>query len=402
MGHPWDMGDLVAIDLPPGRQFLDELTRAWDSGHAVLPLQQEAPAALRRSVALQMGAARILHSGGEDPLPAGRPLDDEVALVVLTSGSTGEPKGVMLDHAAVEYSAFASATALGVDGDTHWVACLPLSHVGGLSVLTRAIHTGAELTILERFSPDGLLDALHRGATHVSLVATALGRIDPAPWKRILVGGSAVPSGLPENCVATYGMTETMGGVVYDGLALNGVEVRIEGAGADEEGREGTIQLRTPTLMRGYRHPEAGDRRSPAAAASPIDEHGWFTTGDLGTIRPGDRHLEVRGRADDLIITGGEKVWPAPVEQRILEHPAVAEVAVYGRTDPEWGQAVTALLVPGAGAAAPSTAEIREWVSEKLPRAACPREVRVVGTLPRTALGKIVRPRLVEIDPNDP
>lgn len=162
-------------------------------------------------------------------------------------------------------------------------------------------------------------------------------------------------------------MTETMGGVVYDGLALNGVEVRIEGAGADEEGREGTIQLRTPTLMRGYRHPEPGDRRSPAAAASPIDEHGWFTTGDLGTIRPGDRHLEVRGRADDLIITGGEKVWPAPVEQRILEHPAVAEVAVYGRTDPEWGQAVTALLVPGAGAAAPSTAEIREWVSEKLP-----------------------------------
>jgi O-succinylbenzoic acid--CoA ligase len=384
------MTELVALDMDPSEDFLVALDAAWQRGDAVLPLQRQAPESHRRSVAIRMGARYLVTMAGSEELAGSRPLAEGDALVMTTSGTTGAPKGVVLTHSAVEYSAYATATSLGIDPGTHWLACLPLSHVGGMSVITRALHTGSELTVQPRFDPDLLTTALLGGATHVSLVHTALRRIDPTPWQRILLGGSAVPADLPPNCVATYGMTETFGGVVYDGLALNGVDVRIAGTRSGEFDVEGPVELLSPTALRCYR----GDGDGDELERNALDAEGWFRTGDLGYISGTDRRLSISGRADELIITGGEKVWPIPVEARLEAHPRVAEAAVLGRRDPEWGQAVTALVVASTPVDPPSLQELRDWVREAMPPAAAPRALELVDQLPRTALGKLVRSQL--------
>ena len=211
-----------------------------------------------------------------------------------------------------------------VTGD-HWLACLPLAHIGGLAVVTRALVTGTRLTVLPRFEPGEVEAAARQGATLVSLVATALARIDPTLFRTIVLGGAAPPVDRPPNTVATYGMTETGSGVVYDGLPLDGVDVRVDG--------DGEIQLRGPMLLRSYR-----DGRDPLT-------DGWFATGDLGRWLP-DGRLHVDGRRSELIISGGENVWPEPVERALRSDPRVADVAVSGTPDPEWGQIVTAYVVP--------------------------------------------------------
>ena len=382
------MRDLVAVDLPPGPAFLDALRAAWDAGDAVLPLQREAPAQLRIQTAEKLGATVVVDGGGRRTMDGGWPVEEGDALVMATSGTTGLPKGVVLTHDSVEYSAFATATALGAEADTHWLACLPLSHVGGLSVVTRAWTTTAGLTVHDRFDAAAVSRAVSAGATHVSLVPTALARIDPAPWRRILLGGSAIPDDRPANCVATYGMTETYGGVVYDGLALNGVEVRIGLADTQQQGSTsggGPIELRSPTLLRCYRD-----------GTDPVDDQGWLRTGDLGLLAA-DGHLEVLGRADDLIITGGENVWPEPVEAILETHPGVLEAAVVGRPDREWGQRVCALVVPVDPGSPPDLAELRQWVRDSLATPAAPKELRLVAALPRTSLGKLRRSTLATV-----
>ena len=191
----------------------------------------------------------------------------------------------------------------------HWLACLPLAHVGGLSVVTRALHTGTDLTVLPRFDVAPVEAAARGGATLVSLVATALGRIDASLFRTIVLGGAAPPPDRPANTVTTYGMTETGSGVVYDGVPLDGVDVRIDD--------DGEIHLRGPMLLRAYR-----DGRDPL-----ID--GWLMTGDVGRWLP-DGRLHVDGRRGDLIITGGENVWPEAVERALRTDPRVGDVAVSG------------------------------------------------------------------------
>lgn len=383
------MRELVAVDLPAGQTFLEALLRAWDAGDAVLPLQREAPVAHRRATAERLGATVLVDARGRRKLDGGWPVEDGDALVVATSGTTGEPRGAVHTHDAVHAAAFATATALGVDPGAHWLACLPLSHVGGLSVVTRALTTGSALTLHDGFDAAAVDAAAAAGATHVSLVPTALARIDAGLWRHILVGGSSVPATVPDNCTATYGMTETFGGVVYDGLALNGVRVRI--AGTDAPARSGPIELFSPTLLRCYRD-----------GTDPVGPHGWYRTGDIGVIPGPDRRLVVLGRQDTLINTGGEKVWPEVVEAAIEEHPAIREAAVLGREDPEWGQRVTALVVPADPGRPPTLDELREWVRDRLPAAAAPKEVRVVTHLPRTSLGKLRRGELPGVAPPTP
>ncbi len=352
------MQRLVAIEAR-GPAFVDALRLAWDAGDAVLPVDPRLPRPTADALVQAMGCDR--------------PVDEDVALVVPTSGTTGDPKGVQLTHDQIAASAEATSAHLGIDPDRHrWLACLPLAHVGGLSVVTRAWHTGTPLEVHDGFDAAAVDDAAGRGCTHVSLVGTALTRIDASAWTRIVLGGSAPPADRPPNAVATYGMTETGSGVVYDGVPLPGVELRID---------RGEILVRGPMVANRYRD-----------GTPVVDAGGWLHTGDLGRLDDGV--LTVHGRRGDMIITGGENVHPDPVEQRLRLHPDIADAAVVGRPDAEWGQRVVAVLELAPGRTAPSLDDVRDWVRAELPAWSAPKELEVVGTLPRTSLGKVRRSAL--------
>jgi o-succinylbenzoate---CoA ligase len=316
---------------------------------------------------------------GTVPRTGGRPVDDGDALVVTTSGTTGTPKAVVLTHRAVAASATATSRRLGVEpsGD-RWLACLPLAHVGGLSVVTRAVLTGTPLTVHPGFDAAA---AMASGATLVSLVPTALARVDPGRFRTIVLGGASPPEVLAPNVVTTYGLTETGSGVVYDGRHLDGVEVRIAAGGE--------VHLRGPMLLRAYRD-----------GTDPKDADGWLATGDLGRFEDG--RLVVHGRRDDLIITGGENVWPEPVERVLAEAPGVAAVAVAGAPDAEWGQRVVAYVVAADVSRPPTLADLRARIKAVLPAWCAPRQLVLVDTLPRTALGKVRRDQLVARTPSPP
>lgn len=369
------MADLVAIDLPGGPAFVRVLRDIWDAGDAALPLDQRLPPPAREQVLAATRPTRVVDATGSTTLE-GLPVEDGDALVMVTSGSTGTPKGVVLTHDALTASALATSRRLGVSADDHWLACLPLSHIGGFSVITKALATGTALTVLPAFDAAAVTDAARAGSTLVSLVPTALARIDPALFRVIVLGGSRPPTDRPSNCVATYGMTETGSGIVYDGVPLDGVEVRLED--------DGEVLVRGPMLLRCYRDD-----------TTPLDPGGWLHTGDVGTWLD-DGRLHVLGRRGDLIITGGENVWPDAVERHLTDHPDVVEVAVAGVDDQEWGQRVVAWIVPRDAAAPPSLDGIRAWARDRMPAYMAPRELVVVTSLPRTALGKVPRRSLVE------
>lgn len=369
------MRELVALDLAAGPQMLALILDEWNSGNSVLVVDQRLPHAAKQHLLGALGAHRV--STGHDTTllsTAHPPMNDGDALVVATSGSTGSPKGVVHTHDGLRAASFASATALACDARDHWLACLPLAHIGGFGVVTRALHTGARLTVLPGFDPDAVLGS---GASHVSLVSTALQRLDPARFSRILLGGSRPPRDLPANVTTTYGLTESCGGVVYDRQPLSGVDVTVS--------TTGEVLLRGPMIMRAY-------RSMTQEIPHPVDEHGWLHTGDLGEIRNGELH--VSGRAGDLIITGGENVWPEQVESALATHAQVRDVVVAGVADKEWGQRVVAWVVTDNPEL--RLDELREHVASTLPRFAAPRQLVIVHEIPRTALGKPRRSELVQ------
>jgi O-succinylbenzoic acid--CoA ligase len=350
---------LRAIEAVGTIAFVDALRAAWDSGDAVLPVDPRLPAKAR---------AGLLAAIGD------RPVEEGDALVMATSGTTGQGKGVVLTHAALAASASATSARMGVEPTVdRWLACLPLAHVGGLSVVVRALLTGTPFVLHDGFDP-AAVEAAAADCSLVSLVATALRRVDAARFRLVLLGGGPPPERLPGNVVTTYGMTETGSGVVYDGFPLDGVGVRLDGGGQ--------ILLRGAPLLRAY--------RSAAADVVPFDADGWFPTGDAGHMGD-DGRLVVDGRLSELIISGGENVWPDPVEAVLRLDPRVAEVAVTGRPDPEWGQRVVAFVVPVAGSAPPTLDQLRDLVKGHLGAWAAPRQLVLVDALPRTALGKVRR-----------
>jgi len=341
-------------------EFVDRLRRAWDDGDAILPVDPRFPPPAR---------GRVLAAARPD-----EPVAEGDAIVVATSGTSGDPKAVVLTHDAVDASSRATSRRLGVDpASDRWLACLPLAHVGGLAVVTRAIRTGTPLTVHDGFDAAEVQAATRDpdGCTLASLVPTMLRRLDPAGFRTVVLGGSAMPPDLPANAVATYGMTETGSGVVYDGVPLDGVDVRVV---------DGQVELRGPMLLRCYRD-----------GTDPKDADGWFPTGDAGAWDESLGRLHVFGRRDDLIVTGGENVWPVAVERVLATHTRVREVAVVGRPDAEWGQRVTALVVPADPADPPTLDELRDMAKRDLPAYTAPRELVIVTELPRTGLGKLVR-----------
>jgi O-succinylbenzoic acid--CoA ligase len=369
--------DLVAIDLPGGPEFVIALRTAWDRGDAALPLDQRLSRTAQGAVLDRLRPARVVHVGDEEHRPGGVPVEPGDALVLATSGTTGMPKGVVLTHDAVAASAGATSSRLGVAAGRHrWLACLPLNHVGGLSVVTRSLLTGTPLTVLPRFDRDQVLAACGPDV-FVSLVPTALGRVGAEHFHTVVLGGSRPPEDLPANVVTTYGLTETGSGVVYDGVPLSGVEVSI-----DETTSE--IRIRGPMLLRAYRD-----------GTEPLDAAGWLATGDAGWLDAAGR-VQVHGRMTELIITGGENVWPGPVEAALRTLPGVADVVVAGRPDAEWGQRVVAWIVPLDDADPPTLRDVRDRVAERVAPYAAPRQVHLVEQLPRTALGKVPAGRLSE------
>lgn len=348
---------LVALEATGDAGFVTRLTDIWARGDAALPVDPRLPVPQRHELLRTLGVGDAVEPGD--------------ALVVATSGSTGAPKGVVLTHDALEAQAKAVHERLGVDPATDsWCACLPLAHVGGLGVVVRALVDDVPLQVLPSFDADQV------DATLISLVPTVLDRLDPttaARFRWIVLGGASDPTDRPHHVVRTWGMTESGGGVVYGDRPLPGVEVR----SVDDE-----LQIRSKGLLRCYRD-----------GTDPKDTDGWYATGDLGRV-DGAGRVHVVGRRDHLIITGGENVWPEPVESALAGHPGIADVAVVGRDDSEWGQRVVALVVPRSRTDPPTLNELRALAGETLPRFAAPREIVLVDAIPRSALGKIRRAEL--------
>ena len=368
------MPALVAVPLG-GPGFVDVLRRLWDEGAAAFPLDPRYPPAVRAAVVARVRPTEVWDEDGRRPLPGGEPAAEGDALVLATSGTTAEPKGVVLTTAALDAAARLTSAAVAADPamDT-WLCCSPVAHAGGLGVVNRALRTGTPLIVHPGFDAAAVAAS---GATLTALVPTMLHRVDAAAFRLILLGGMGVPASRPSNTVATYGLTETMGGVVYDCRPLPGVEVRT--------GPGGAIEVRSPTALRCYRT-EDGEH-------DPRDAGGWLRTGDLGDL-DADGLLTVHGRADEVVLTGGEKVWPEAVEAVLRRLPGVADVAVVGRPDPEWGQLVVAVVEPAAGHSPPTLEAARAAVKEVLPPWCAPRALEVVAVLPRTPSGKVRRSRV--------
>jgi O-succinylbenzoic acid--CoA ligase len=330
-------------------------------------------------------------------------LDDEAllpegtALVVPTSGSTGEPRAIVLGHAALAASTAASIAALGCAPGERWALALPLRHVAGLQVLARARELGTAPHVVADPGDAHAIAAAAEHAEHIALVPTQMARcLDAgaeaitalARFRSVLVGGGPLaPERIAQareagvTLTLSYGMTETCGGCVYDGRPLAGVEVAVDAPLGAPHGEPGRIRLRGPMLATSQLDP------SPEYTAR-FTADGWFVTDDIGRLTDGGT-LEVLGRADAVINTGGVKVDPVAVEALLRAHPAVADAAVRGVPDAEWGERVVAVVVAEAPSSPPTLDALRAAVTAALPASHAPRELRLVASIVRDAMGKV-------------
>ena len=370
--------ELLAIRLP-AEQAADAVLDAWTRHQPVAVLDPNAPdAAVDHAIA----ALRI-----------DEPVDPSVAAVVVTSGTTAQPKAVELTWAGLECMARGFSAAIGAHpAIDRWLACLPLHHVAGLAILARAWVSGVPVTTHDGFDINRVANAPEEsGATLVSLVPTMLKRLlDARPdalamFRRVILGGARTPPTLRALAtdagaafVDSYGMSETWGGCVINGRAIAGVEARLD--------ENGGIIVAGPVVMRGYR----GD---PDATAAAFAADGWLRTGDIGALDD-DGRIAVVDRARDLIITGGVNVSPTAVEEVLIRHPAILDVCVIGEPDDEWGERVVAHVVAQPASAPPTLDELRAFAAHYLSAAQLPRAVIVSEEIPRSSSGKPLR-RLV-------
>jgi o-succinylbenzoate---CoA ligase len=359
---------LLALDLPLGPELESALRQCVEDNEAFCVLDQRLSARRRDESLALLGATHVLSAQGRSVRSAGHEVEDDIGLVMLTSGTSGDPKAAQLSWTALRASAHMTQTTLRGVSAPVWYPCLPANHIGGLAVLLRSVLSDATLL----WGPEDHLDhAASRGATHVAVVRTQLARYDLSGFATVLLGGGRPPSPRPANVVTTWGMTETGSGIVYDGQALPGVDV-VE--------VDGQLLVRSPTLFAAYR-----DAPRPRTMG-PDGKNDWFPTGDGGDVTEGK--VSVRGRLGYVINSGGEKLWPEDLEAVLATLKGVRDVAVTGVDDPEWGQRVVALVV-GDGESLDDS--IVSLANERIGPWAKPKEIRYVAALPRTSNGKIRR-----------
>ena len=345
----------------------------------------------------------------------------EPEAILYTSGTTGQPKGALITYGMQWWSAVGSALNLGHNPDDRWLACLPHYHISGLSILMRSAIYGISVMVHKKFDPTTVNDSILKDKiTIISVVAVMLQRVladldtnwggvrYPATLRCVLLGGGPVPHALLEACmlhsipvVQTYGLTEACSQAVTlspadalrklgsAGRPLPPVQLCIMHENRQASaGEPGEIFLKGPTITPGY-----VDR--PEATAQAFQD-GWFATGDIGYLDK-DGYLFVLDRRADLIISGGENIYPSEIESVLQSHPTVKEAGVCGKPDPQWGQVPVAFVVLNAGSTL-STQELQDYMAQKLARYKQPRAIYLVEQLPYTSSGKLLRrelPRLL-------
>ncbi len=387
-------GSIAALTMHPRREQVVLAHALMKVGACLLPLSPRLSAAEREEIVAAEEPIVDLDDAGElTQTEADLPLlgehdMDAICAHVLTSGSSGTPRPVGLTYGNFLWSAVGSAFNIGVEPEDRWLCCLPLSHVSGLSIVVRSVIYGTTAVVHEGFDVDRAGAALESDEiTVVSVVATMLTRLleagaDLSGPRAILVGGGPVPEEPLEEAIAkgatvvqTYGLTETCSQVTT--LAPADARRKLGSAGRPLLTThlrivDGEILVQGPTVAPGH-----------------ADAEGWLHTGDLGHIDE-EGFLYVKDRIDDLIVSGGENVIPAEVEEVLLRHPDVADAAVVGREDPEWQQAVTAVVVLESGSAV-TPDELRHHCAEALAGFKVPKRVELAAALPRTPSGKLMR-----------
>jgi O-succinylbenzoic acid--CoA ligase len=392
--HGVRRGTTVAMTMHARREQVVLVHALMKLGAVLLPLGPRLSPSERAAIIADEEPAVDLDDAGELtqteadlPLLGEHDMDD-LACRVLTSGSTGVPDPVGLSYGNFLWSAVASGFNIGVEPDDRWLCCLPLSHISGLGIVMRSVIYGTTAVVHDGFDVDCVAESLQRdGITVVSLVATMLTRLleagaDLSGPRAILIGGGPVPEepleeavGRGATVIQTYGLTEACSQVTT--LAPSDARRKLGSAGRP--------------LLTTHLRIQDGEIlvQGPTVAPGRADADGWLHTGDLGHIDD-EGFLYVDDRIDDMIVTGGENVVPAEVEKILLRHPEVADAAVVGREDPEWQQAVTAIVVLRDGSEA-TPDELRRHCAESLAGFKVPKRVELAAALPRTPSGKLMR-----------
>jgi O-succinylbenzoic acid--CoA ligase len=392
--HGVRRGSTAALTMHPRREQVVIAHALMKTGASLLPLSPRLSVEEREQIVTAEEPIVDLDDAGElTQTEADLPLlgehdMDAICCRILTSGSTGTPKPIGLSYGNFLWNAVGSAFNIGVEPDDRWLCCVPLSHVAGLGIVVKSVIYGTTAVLHDGFDVDRVAASLEEdGITVVSLVTTMLARLleagaDLSGPRAILVGGGPVPEEPLEEALAkgatvvqTYGLTETCSQVT----TISPADARRKVGSAGRPLLSAHLRIQDGEIL----------VQGPTVAPGRADADGWLHTGDIGRIDE-EGFLYVEDRLDDMIVSGGENIAPAEVEKVLLRHPEVADAAVVGREDPEWQQAVTAVVVLEAGSTA-TPDDLRRHCAESLAGFKVPKRVELAAALPRTPSGKLMR-----------